>query len=244
MQYSEHIVYVDESGDHGLASINPDYPVFVLAFCIFRKEEYAEKVVPAIMALKFDTFGHDMVILHEHDIRKKRGPFKMMSKEPREQFLERLTGIIDAAAFTLIAVVIDKQRLLDRFMNPDNPYHEAMKLGLERVFLFLNARGEGNTLTHVVFEARGQREDGELELAFRRVRDGANSCGHPLPLDIVFAEKRANSPGLQFADMVARPVGLSVLRQGQSNRAMDVLRKKLNVGPTGQVEGHGLKVFP
>jgi hypothetical protein len=33
-KFSEYIVYVDESGDHGLETIDPNYPVFVLAFCI------------------------------------------------------------------------------------------------------------------------------------------------------------------------------------------------------------------
>ena len=32
--FSDFIVFVDESGDHSLEVINPDYPVFVLAFCI------------------------------------------------------------------------------------------------------------------------------------------------------------------------------------------------------------------
>ena len=34
--------------DHSLESIDPDYPVFVLSFCIFRKDEYAGRVAPAI----------------------------------------------------------------------------------------------------------------------------------------------------------------------------------------------------
>ena len=31
-EFSEYIVYVDESGDHGLVSIDPQYPVFALSF--------------------------------------------------------------------------------------------------------------------------------------------------------------------------------------------------------------------
>ena len=30
--FSKYVVYVDESGDHGLKNIDPNYPVFVLAF--------------------------------------------------------------------------------------------------------------------------------------------------------------------------------------------------------------------
>jgi len=85
--WSDYIIYVDESGDHSLESIDPEYPVFVLSLCIFRKVEYADQVTPAIRHLKFATFGHDMVVLHESDIRRKKGAFSLLSKEPREAFL-------------------------------------------------------------------------------------------------------------------------------------------------------------
>lgn len=68
--FSRYVVYVDESGDHGLERIDPNYPVFTLAFCIFNKNHYAQRVVPSIEAFKFKHFGHDLVVLHETDIRK------------------------------------------------------------------------------------------------------------------------------------------------------------------------------
>jgi hypothetical protein len=71
----------------------------------------------------------------------------------------------------------------------------------------------------VVVECRGKKEDSELELEFRRICDGANRMGKPLPFDIIFADKKTNSAGLQLADLVARPIGLSILRPNQSNRA-------------------------
>jgi hypothetical protein len=37
--YGDFMVFVDESGDHGLESCDPAYPVFVLAFCIIRKSD-------------------------------------------------------------------------------------------------------------------------------------------------------------------------------------------------------------
>lgn len=61
VRHSDFIVYVDESGDHSLGSIDPGYPAFMLSFCLFRKPDYAEKLTLAIRRLKFHTFGHDMV---------------------------------------------------------------------------------------------------------------------------------------------------------------------------------------
>ncbi len=46
--FSDYVIYVDESGDHDLNSIHEDFPLFVLAFCIFKKSDYIREVVPAI----------------------------------------------------------------------------------------------------------------------------------------------------------------------------------------------------
>jgi len=241
--FSDSIVFVDETGDHGMATINKDFPLFGLAFCVFKKTDYIENVTPALRRLKFATFGHDMVVLHEHDIRKKENAFALISREPREAFLATLTQIIEAAPFTLVAVIIDK-RSLPPSAAPSNPYHLALLFGLERVARLLAARGQDERLTHVIVESRGKREDTELELEFRRICEGANEIGRPLPFRLVMADKRANSEGLQLADMVARPVALSVLRPGQPNRAFDILRPKLWRDASGRAENCGLKVFP
>ena len=58
------------------------------------------------------------------------------------------------------------------------------------------------------------------------------------------ASKQANSEGLQLADLVARPIGLHLLRPGQPNRAWDVRTTKVDAGPRGRAPGWGLKVFP
>lgn len=244
MKYSDYIIYVDESGDHSLESIDPVYPVFVLSFCIFRKNNYTNAVTPAIRQLKFSTFGHDMVVLHESDIRRKKGAFSRLSKEPREAFLNQLTDIIEAADFQLVAVVIDKRRLKDRYSSPGHPYHMALEFGLERIFRLLKRAGQDETLTHVVCEARGAKEDAELELEFLRICDGANAFNKPLPFKLIVADKKTNSEGLQLADLTARPIGLSVLRPEQENRAGKVLEGKYYRDGAGNMHGAGLKVFP
>ncbi len=77
--FSDFVVYVDESGDHNLNKINPDYLIFVLAFCIFHKNHYTEKIIPALAKFKFKYFGHDAIVLHEHDIRKQNGAFTFLA---------------------------------------------------------------------------------------------------------------------------------------------------------------------
>lgn len=72
-KYSNYIVYVDESGDHGMQTLDQNYPMFVLAFCVFHKRHYCEKVIPALQKFKFNHMGHDLVGLHELEIRKEKG---------------------------------------------------------------------------------------------------------------------------------------------------------------------------
>lgn len=245
MHFSDFIVFVDESGDHGMTSIDSNYPVFVLAFCIFEKETYANHCVPAVLRLKFRHFGHDQVILHEHDIRKAKEPFAfLLNAEKRDPFYGDLNALVEQAPFTLVASVIRKDRYRDRYAAPDNPYHVAMGFGLERVYQHLDGLGCRSGTAHFLFERRGRREDDELELEFRRVCDGANVLRRRLPFEIILADKRCNSAGLQIADLVARPIGRKILDEAQANRAYDILEPKFRRSPDGKIAGWGRKVFP
>ena len=185
MSFSEYIVYVDEAGDHGLASVDADFPVFVLAFCIFDKQQYINQTTPAVQQFKFNFFGHDMTILHEREIRKSIEPFNILQE-----------------------------------------------------------RQQVNKKTHIVFECRGKKEDNELELEFRRLLDQSQVKGMANTLDIIFADKKVNSTGLQLADMVARPIGRHIMDAKQANRAFDIIETKFRRSPQGKIKGWGLKCYP
>jgi hypothetical protein len=249
-KFGNFVVYVDESGDHGMQTVDRNYPMFVLAFCIFHKRYYSERVVPALQKFKFNHFGHDLAILHEHEIRKETGDFNFfVNREHKNNFLGELTDIIEASNFILISCAIDKDALKRKESAPPNPYHLAWGICLEALYEFLQEKKQDDALTHVVVEQRGQKEDNELELEFRRICDGANRLNKRLPFDVKFASKKTNSVGLQLADLVARPVGLHVLRPKQTNRAFEVLKHKFfcSGGRTSAGEGYenwGLRIFP
>jgi len=245
LDHSDYIVYVDESGDHGLVSIDADYPVFVLAYCIFDKQVYSQEIVPAVQSLKFKHFGHDVVLLHEREIRKAEGPFGfLVTAERRHEFMTDLNELVETSPFTLIATCIRKDRLTERYAYPQNPYHLALEYGLERLWSFLRQHQADLARTHVVFECRGRREDRELELEFRKVCSGKNYANEQFPFEIVFADKRTNSAGLQLADMVARPIGRHLLDPEQPNRVFELLRPKFYGDAMGRIDGLGLKCFP
>lgn len=249
--FGDYIVFIDESGDHGLESIDSEFPLFVLVFVIIEKTAYAQQIVPAMKALKFDFWGHDAVILHAHEIRKPRGDFAFLQiKEKREAFMVALNGLMTTMPVTVVATAIEKQRLTRRYKQPYNPYHLALGLCMERVNAFLLERGQDGRLTHLIAEARGNREDADLELEFRRVMDGNGLLRYGIdgtPFEMRIIPKIANSEGLQLADLIAHPIGRYVLKPDQPNRAFDIIRPKIfaergsGLWPTAL---SGLKVFP
>ncbi|MEQ3441893.1 DUF3800 domain-containing protein [Pseudoalteromonas sp. BZP1] len=93
-EFSKYIVYVDESGDHSLQSVDDNYPIFVLAFCVFHKRHYSESIVPALEKFKFNFFGHDQLVLHENEIRRRKNTFKILNNRSLQtRFLDDLTEI-------------------------------------------------------------------------------------------------------------------------------------------------------
>lgn len=163
--------------------------------------------------------------------------------------MARLTFIMEASNFILIAGVVDKGRLGRTEGASSNPYHIALGLCLKALREFLAENGQDQVKTHVVVECRGKKEDAELELEFRRICGGDNTGSRVLPFDIVFADKKTNLTGLQLADLVARPVGLNYIRPQQTNQAFDLLKQKFFCdGGRDKVgsgfEGVGLMVYP
>ena len=241
-EFSDYIVYADESGDHGLTRIDPQYPVFALVFCAIRKADYATRVVPVFQSFKFDVWGHDAVVLHEHEIRKSKGDFTILLTNPdlRVRFYERLNSLIESAPITIFASVIDKLRLKKKYANPWNPYELALLFCMEQLLGMLIEGEQAGKTVHIVFESRGTKEDRQLELEFRRICSNEYKLGasrsdfRQVDFKLVFQAKAVNSTGLQLADLAARPIAVNSLRPDQTNRAFEIIQPKLG----------GLKHFP
>lgn len=188
--------------------------------------------------------GHDQLVLHERDIRRQQNGFAFLQVDPvcREAFIDQTNEVVANADVTLAAAVINKFQLAQRYVDPWSPYDIALHFCMETLLDRLVAVGESGRLVHVIFESRGQREDRELELAFRRIASNQANWGYRQPdfasiqWEPLFVDKRSNSSGLQLADLMARPVGLKVLRPSQPNRAFEIIKPKLRFG--------GLKQFP
>jgi hypothetical protein len=144
--------------------------------------------------------------------------------------MAELSEIIEAVPISIVASIIRKDELARRYVRPENPYQLALLFCMERAREFLDGFSfDPDGIAHIVCEARGGSggtEDVELEQEFRRICAGQNRL-RPSPLrgfDIVSADKKTNSTGLQIADLVARPIGMHTLRPEQYNRAYEIIR--------------------
>ena len=219
--------------------------MFVLVFCVFRKADFIQSVVPLFQQIKFDFWGHDAIVLHGHEIRKQHGDFNiLLNPERRAAFIDLVSIALAQSPFIVIAAAIDKSLHVKRHAQPDNPYEIALTYCMEQMQRFLDEQGQADRTTHVLVEKRGRAEDQLLELVFRRVADGENSVGLMPNLAIRFMDKKHNSTGLQIADLIAHPVARHVIDPQQPNRAFDIVAPKLRRGPGGEVSDYGLKVFP
>lgn len=243
----DYCVFIDESGDHNLqGGGDPAYPIFVLVAVLFQQREYVQKAIPTFTEFKLRHFHHEYVILHERDIRKDLGLFSVLRNPQRkDSFLGEIGNILADLDFTVVAALIDKRRLVNQYHRPSNPYHIALEFVLERIYYHTRPQKK----LPILIERRGKEEDKKLELTFRRICDGdrlhRGLSGQKLPyLEPTLVPKEANIIGLQIADLIARPIGLSYLRPDQPNRAYAIIKTKLRRSPKGEVEGWGLKVFP
>lgn len=236
-RYSDYIIFADESGDHSLSSINPIYPIFVLCFCLMRKDYYVEKMVPEVHKIKMRYFGHDQVVFHERDFVKRKGIIGSLNDSDRNGLISDINDLITNAEMHIIASVIDKYKLKEKYLTPFNPYHLALQFCLERTYDYISPMfpcdDANGRITHIVAESRGKEEDKSLKEEFRHIVAGSRNWGRrnvPFnrePLELYCAPKGANSSGMQIADLTARPIGLSRLRPSQSNRAFEIIEGKI-----------------
>lgn len=233
------VVYLDEVGNPTLNASDRDFPVFAIALLICDSDCYATKITPAVTKLKFDTFGHEGVILHSRDIRKAQGDFGFLTDKTRRQpFYDALNRVMGECDYKLLAVAIQKDRHVAAYRYPADPYDLSLLFALERLVSVLEETKQ--TEVTIVAEKRGAREDRELHNAFQRIVTSGTAFVdgrrfRAIRFTLKFLAKSMNIIGTQMADLAAYPIARHVLDPKKENPAFDVVKVKLC---------RQLKVFP
>lgn len=240
---------MDETGDHGLSFIDENFPIFLLAGCLFESVEY-EKIVQKIDEFKQQFFNTAEVILHSRDIRKCDGAFQILfDLELKKKFYEYLNTIISETDFTIIAVAIEKKKHIEKYGKlANNPYSICLSYILERL-IFCMDNNHGTSTVSINIEKRGGREDKQLLAHYNSVIDrgtyhvNAIRFKHHIA-DFKMMAKKDNNVGLQIADLCAYPIARHVLNSEEPYIPFKIIERKIRKGDNGKIEGYGLKVFP
>lgn len=241
-----YILFLDESGDHGLTKPDPEFPVFLLCGVLVTEESY-ELIRQRINKLKESIWGDKTVILHSRDIRKCEKEFqKLFDLEIKKAFYLEINKIVSTADYTILASAIQKNPYIEKFGKlQDDVYEVALSFIIEQAVLILNEIATGIELS-IVIEKRGLKEDKQLDDHFQRLcARGTGKLAvnelHQVSPTFTFRNKKENINGLQLADLVAYPIARYVIEPDRANPSFEILESKIYRTAKGM---EGLKIYP
>ena len=208
-------MFLDESGNHALTTVDEQYPVFVLGGVI-TDADYAEQVIDRrLRQFKRDLFGRDDLILHTADITHNRHGFERLVESAfRQRFYFELNQLMRELEYKVVACAIKKDLHLARYgMAAVDPYMLSLDILAERFCFEIGAVPEGGT---IYAERRSPVLDRELDIAWlnlkvRGTRYVRASTINERIANLQTRPKSANVAGLQLADLVVSPIGRFVL---------------------------------
>jgi hypothetical protein len=242
------VLYLDESGDHNLVKIHPDYPVFVLGGVIVDRAYARTVIAPRLRQLKLDFFDDEEVILHTTEIIRTRNQFEVLKNtELRNRFYAELNAMMSELEYTVVACAIRKPEHLARYGdNAVDPYMYSLEVLVER---FCHEIGNVKDGGIIYAEKRGPDLDGQLERAWLKLqtRGSTYTPGNRLNdriIDLIVRDKSLNIAGMQLADLVVSPIGRHVMGKPPQADWEIVESKFRRLGPNRNYRGTGLVILP
>lgn len=240
-------LFIDESGDHGLINLDPQFPVFLLCGILCNEDAY-ENIRTEFNRIKMEFWQSPHVIFHSRDIRKMDKEFKILfDLAIKQRFYEQLDQVISSSKYRIIASAIDKAKYINTYGRLSNDVYElALSFIIERAVFSLDEVVSPDKRLEVVIEKRGRKENKQLEEHFQRLLSRGTSFVtaerlHELSPKIMFRDKRENINGLQLADLTAYPIARYVIEPKRVNLSFDILKEKIY---TRKGKRYGLKIFP
>ncbi|MBX3256714.1 MAG: DUF3800 domain-containing protein [Chitinophagaceae bacterium] len=240
-------LFIDESGDHGLNNLNPNFPLFLLCGVVISSGEY-ELLRQDFNTIKRSIWQSENVIFHSRDIRKCEKEFKyLFDLVLKASFYQQLDNVIASRNYRIIASAIKKDNYIRKYGRiSDDVYEIGLSFIIERAIFFLDDLKIKISGLNIIIEKRGKKEDKKLEEHFQRIL--SRGTGYVTPeriqaynLSIQFKSKKENINGLQLADLIAYPIARYVLEPHRVNPSFEVFKHKF-YNKNGK--RYGLKNFP
>lgn len=262
-------LFIDEVGHHNFGSGNDPNERYLCLVGIIMDLEYAERHFQAKMdAIKLEVFGTRDIVFHRRElIDKSPAPYDRLN-DPlvKERFDDLLIDLVQKSKYTVIAVMVDKQKLREQYAKWHyHPYHYCLTAMVERYVWWLE---ENNSTGDVMAEARDKKQNMKLEAAYKFIhRNGTGFANAKRFVTVAQMQsrltsgelktktKKANVPGLQLADVIANPARRHLLCRIQNIPMQSVFGRKIvkilieqkyRRARWGQhkIEGYGVKLLP
>lgn len=240
-------LFLDESGDHGLKNIDPNFPVFVLCGVIISDKEY-ENLRSDFNSIKRNFWNNHKVIFHSRDIRKCDKEFKiLLNNEIKASFYEKLDKVMNNSFYTVISSVINKKNYIKKYGKLRSDVYEiALSFIIERSIFYLDTLKNPVSKLFLIIEKRGKKEDIQLKKHVERLLQVGTFYVTPdrlqsYQINVEFRDKRQNINGLQLSDLIAYPIARYSLDKQRANPAFDIIKPKI-YSKGGKL--YGLKIFP
>lgn len=217
-------IYIDESGDHSYYdSPNPGPRFLGLTAVAFRKPDYDPAVVESVEALKRRHFAYDVdrpPILTRKQVIERGSHFGVLRESARNiAWEEDLIAALSSFPMQVFTVVVDKKENREAIESGKlHAYNHAFIHLLSQIVMWLSMQQEG--IADVMPEARGKREDKELQAVYGGLRQ--SGC-ESLPAaqfrdvfpeaELLIAKKESNIAGLQIADLLAAEQKILTVRE-------------------------------
>ncbi len=239
------ILFLDESGDHNLSKIDPEYPVFVLGGVILDKAYAEGELVHHMNAFKTKVFGTTEIILHTAEITRNKNAFESLKDTQfRQFFYEELNRLMRQLKYTVVACAIKKDQHLARYgLAALDPYMLSLDILVERFGFDVTAAGG-----MIVAEERDDTLNQQLELSWLNLKIQGTRYLRAQDVKkrirgLSLRNKKENIAGLQLADLVVSPIGRHVIGK-REREDFKVIRDKFRCDAWGNHKGFGLVVLP
>lgn len=243
------ILFLDESGDHSLDKIDPQYPVFVLGGCIVDEVYHEKQMIDKVSGYKRELFGRDDFIIHTADIVRRRGVFhKLTDKVLRERFYEKTNLLMTYLDYKVVACGIKKDEHLSHYgLAAMDPYMLSLRILVERFVYEIKSRSPQEKGI-IIAESRDETLDNQLRLSWIDLRTSGTEYLSATQIrkhvaELQIREKSQNIAGLQVADLVVSPIGRHIIGK-KPKTDWKIIKQKLRRGARGNYMGFGLVVLP
>ena len=240
-------LYIDECGDHTLATYDRNFPIFTLCGILVPVKK-VNAFKKAIDELKIEFWNTTNVILHSRDIRKCEKEFEILfDVDVKKRFYKRVNEVLSIQGiYVIVCCSVQKEQCIEKHGIDADIYGTALKYVIQRsIFCVDDISSEGGIID-VIVERRGKREDTALLNYYNKLRFTGMHYISPERLAehmgrFGFSKKTENVFGLQIADLIAYPISRYVLNPNKQNPAFDVISSNIY---TSNCKRLGLKIFP